>query len=180
MWGGCWGDWCSFIPQCTAARLTTDSLLTAWAGQTLSLLLLFRELPRRHLSQMGPTRRSSPDPQPHAAAQHSRARESDMNHVVAGVVRLRGHPVRPGCGEVPDERPQNKKARHTHSHSLAARAAARELRSAAVCAASALARADALVRYGTYDGVNRDRKPILAFGRQQAFGLSQRARAARG
>jgi hypothetical protein len=35
------GDWCiPFIPSCTAARLTTDSISTAWAGQTLSFLLL--------------------------------------------------------------------------------------------------------------------------------------------
>jgi hypothetical protein len=33
-----WGDWCfSFLR--TAAQLTTDSILTAWVGQTLSSLL---------------------------------------------------------------------------------------------------------------------------------------------
>jgi hypothetical protein len=60
-------------------------------------------------------------------------------------------------------------------------AAAREVHNAAVWAAAALGRADASVRYGTYDGSSEtDVKAIVAFGRQRALGPSHRARAARG
>jgi hypothetical protein len=68
-WGVCWGDWCFSLLYCSAAQLTTtDSILTAWAGQTLCIslisLLLFllvasprpaRQRPRSGAREAAPT-----------------------------------------------------------------------------------------------------------------------------